>query len=97
MIVIHAHIKVVPDKREVFLDHVQDLIKGSEAEEGNISCHLYEDTVNRYAFVMVEEWVDAEALEFHNNTDYFKIFGLKAPYLLADPVKLNRFEVSKKL
>jgi quinol monooxygenase YgiN len=45
---------------------------------------------------MVEEWVDQEALDYHNQTDHFKNFGTKAPYLLAGPVNINRFHVSKK-
>lgn len=96
MIVLHAHIKVIPEKREIFLDQVQDLLTQSKVEEGNISYHLFEDTADRYAFVMVEEWVDADALEFHNQTEHFKNFGLKAKDLLAGPVEINRYEVSKK-
>ncbi|GAE35962.1 putative quinol monooxygenase [Halalkalibacter akibai] len=96
MIVLHAHISVVPEKREVFLDVVQDLVKGSKAEEGNISYHLFEDTVNSNQFIMVEEWVDQAALDFHNQADHYKVFGTKAPDLLAGPVKIDRFEVSKK-
>lgn len=75
MYIIHAHIKVKPEFRQPFLEDVKNLVKGSQAEDGNISYQLYEDTTQANSFVMLEEWVDAAAVEFHFSTPHFKEFG----------------------
>ncbi len=96
MVVIHAYLHVLPEKRELFLDHVQDLITNSKAEEGNITYHLYEDTEEKTKFVMVEEWRDEAAVRFHNQTEHFKNFGARAGDWFATPPEVQQFAVSRK-
>ncbi|GAE25157.1 hypothetical protein JCM9140_1134 [Halalkalibacter wakoensis JCM 9140] len=96
MIVIHAYFDIKPEKRERFLEQIQPLIKSSKAEEGNITYHLYEDTKIPTKFIMVEEWKDEAAVEFHNNTDEFIHFGSISSEFFVNPVKVYQFAVSKK-
>ncbi|MDT8861074.1 antibiotic biosynthesis monooxygenase [Alkalihalobacillus sp. MEB130] len=96
MVVIHAYLHVLPEKRSLFLEQVQSLIEGSKAEEGNITYHLYEDTEVKAKFIMVEEWKDEAAVAFHNETEHFKHFGSIASEYFAAPPEVLQFAVSKK-
>jgi quinol monooxygenase YgiN len=96
MNIIHAHIKVKPEFREQFLDKVKDLVKHSQAEEGNISYQLFENTAEQNAFVMVEEWNDEDAIKFHNQTPHFKEFGSLARDFLQEPPSVDVFDAEKK-
>lgn len=97
MIIIHAFIKVKPIYRDRFLELADDVMKGSKAEEGNISYHLYEDTKEDNTFVMVEEWKDQDAVKFHFQTDHFKSFKDNSEELLAGPNRVEVYDVSGKL
>nr|WP_263326848.1 putative quinol monooxygenase [Neobacillus sp. Marseille-Q6967] len=95
MIIYHAFIKVKSEHRETFLDLVKNVIAGSQAEEGNISYNLYEDTQQENTFVMLEEWKDQQATEFHVKTPHYKSFSKNVSTLLAGPVQLKRFEATE--
>ncbi|WP_018923103.1 putative quinol monooxygenase [Salsuginibacillus kocurii] len=96
MQVIHAHMKVKSENREEFLERVQSLIKESQAEEGNISYDLYEDVSEPNKFVMLEEWRDEDAVEYHFQTPHFAHFGDIAENLLEGAPEVKRFEVNEK-
>ncbi|MDP4162316.1 MAG: putative quinol monooxygenase [Bacillota bacterium] len=97
MIVIHAFIKVNPEKRDEFLEAANLVMEGSKAEEGNISYHLYEDTKESNAFVMVEEWKDLDAVRFHGGTPHYLTFGSMSKGLLLEAPRVERYEIAKKL
>ncbi|WP_456279166.1 putative quinol monooxygenase [Bacillus sp. AK128] len=94
MIIIHAHIFVKAEHREGFLNDVINLVQQSQAEEGNISYQLYEDTSKANKFVMLEEWKDAEAVNFHFNTPHFKEFGKMAEQYFQEPPRVNKYEAT---
>lgn len=97
MLVLHAYIKVAPNQREEFLGHARAVMEGSKAEEGCNSYHLYEDTLVPNTFVMVEEWMDTAALEFHFGTEHYKTFKEATAGMIVEPVQLVKYEVAKKL
>jgi quinol monooxygenase YgiN len=96
MNIIHAHIKVKPEQREAFLLQAKKLVKHSQAEEGNVSYQLYEHADLPNTFVMLEEWKDASAIEFHNQTAHYKEFGKVAGGFLQEPPRVVIYEVSPK-
>jgi quinol monooxygenase YgiN len=96
MLVLHAFIKVKPEFREEFLNSARQAMAGSKAEEGCNSYHLYEDAVEPNSFIMVEEWKDAAALEFHFNTEHFKAHRAHTEGMYVEPTRLVRYEVSSK-
>jgi quinol monooxygenase YgiN len=96
MLVLHAFIKVDPAHREEYLKHAQQVMKGSKKEEGCNSYHLYEDTLEPNAFVMVEEWKDTAALDFHFKTEHYQAFKEATGGMLVEPAKLVRYEVAEK-
>ncbi|MGQ3480727.1 putative quinol monooxygenase [Paenibacillus sp. TY11] len=97
MIIIHADMKVLPEKRETFLQQTQGLISASQAEEGNVRYTLMQDLNDPNAFTMVEEWKDAAAVDFHNKSAHFQAFVAAAKELLAAPLQVNAFQDATKL
>lgn len=95
MIIIHAFIKVNPEKRDEFLAAADKVMAGSKAEEGNISYHLYEDTKEQNSFVMVEEWKDQEAVKFHRGAPHYIAFGAESKSLLTGAPQVKVFEAEK--
>lgn len=96
MNIIHAHLKIKPEKREEFLEVVKPLVEGSQAEEGNIRYELYELTTDINTFVVLEEWKDMDAIKFHNETSHYKDWGKVSPTYLAAPPVVSVFEATKK-
>jgi quinol monooxygenase YgiN len=96
MNIIHAHLKIKPEKRDEFLKVVKPLVEGSQAEEGNIRYELYELKTEPNTFVVLEEWKDMDAIKFHNETSHFKEWGrVSSDYLASTPV-VSVFEATKK-
>ncbi|WP_062049382.1 putative quinol monooxygenase [Bacillus sp. JCM 19034] len=91
MYIIHAYITIKPEYRERFLHDVQPLIEQSQAEEGNVSYELYEQSSTQNQFIMVEKWESKEAIDFHFQTQHFIEFGeLSKDYMVAPP-QINQF------
>jgi quinol monooxygenase YgiN len=97
MLVLHAFIKVAPNQREEYLEQARKVMVGSKAEPGCNSYHLYEDTLEPNTFVMVEEWKDAAALEFHFGTEHYKTFKEATGGMIVEPPKLVRYDVVEKI
>jgi quinol monooxygenase YgiN len=97
MLVLHAFIKVDPNQREEYLGHARQVMEGSKAEEGCNSYHLYEDTLVPNTFVMVEEWKDAAALEYHFGTAHYKAFKEATVSMVLEPPQLVKYEVARKI
>ena len=95
MIIIHAFLTVKPEYVEAFLDKSQALVAGSQAEEGNISYDLFQHPHKSGSFVVVEEWKDLEAIDFHNKTPHFTGFFAQAGEYFAAPAQIKRFFVEK--
>ena len=96
MNIIHAHLKIKPEKRDEFLQVVKPLVEGSQAEEGNIRYDLYELTTEPNTFVVLEEWKDMDAIKFHNETSHFKEWGKMSSSYLASTPEVSVFEATKK-
>ncbi|MGE6630558.1 putative quinol monooxygenase [Bacillus sp. NPDC077027] len=92
MIIIHAGMTIHPAKEDVFLEEIQRLVKASQAEEGNVSYHLYKDTEKDNTFLMVEVWKDEAAVKSHNESTHFQAFVAKAKDFLAAPLEVASFK-----
>lgn len=91
MIIIHAEMKVNRDVEAEFLESVQELIKSSRAEAGNVSYKLLKDTDKDDTYLMIEQWKDQEAVEAHNASSHFQAFVAKAPQYLTAPLQIEAF------
>lgn len=71
-----AEIHLKPDAFKSIKPAFEKLIAGSQAEEGCIYYDLHadiSDTTNT-KFMMIETWQDQAAIDFHNESDHYKIF-----------------------
>ncbi|MFC3884465.1 putative quinol monooxygenase [Bacillus songklensis] len=96
MIIIHAFIKVDPNHRKEFFELTKQVVAPSQAEEGNISYHLYEDPEQLNTFVFLEKWKDQTAIKQHEETSHFKSFVGDVQKLLLEPLHAELYEVSAK-
>lgn len=95
MIFLQANIKVKHDKREEFIESVQKVISATLKEEGNASYRLFEEVNAPNNFVMLEQWKDQAAIDFHNCSPHFQEFFELAKEILAEPLTLTRLEEEK--
>ncbi|ARU63662.1 antibiotic biosynthesis monooxygenase [Tumebacillus avium] len=96
MIIIHAYIKVKPERREEYLELSKGIVAGSQAEAGNLAYQLFEEAGNPNSFVIVEKWKDQAAVDFHNQTAHFQSFISAVPELLAEPTRVELFDAVEK-
>ncbi|PLT34488.1 putative quinol monooxygenase [Bacillus sp. V5-8f] len=97
MIIIHAHLKVEPNKREAFLEHSKQVISHSKEEAGNISYQLFEDTAHDNSFVFLEVWKDDQAIEQHEQTEHFKSFVKDLDQFLLEPIQVEKYRATEKI
>jgi quinol monooxygenase YgiN len=95
MIIIHAVLKVNPERREQFLAESKTLLTATHAEEGNLSYELYENAGEANSFIMVETWRDAESVSSHNTSAHFTAFSAKAGEFLAAPLDVKVFSAEQ--
>lgn len=95
MIIIHAGLKVNPERREQFLSEAKQLLAATHAEEGNLSYELYENAGEENAFMMIEKWRDAEAVSSHNTSPHFTGFAAKAGEFLTAPLDVKVFSAEQ--
>lgn len=97
MIVIHAYLKIKASEIGLFLEKAKDLVAGSQAEEGNITYKLVQEVEDSSSFIVVEEWQDEQAVEYHNQTEHFKAFGafLTEQDILLEPPVVKSFLVQE--
>lgn len=71
-----AEIHLKPEAFESIKPAFEKLIAGSQAEEGCIYYDLHADVTDttNTRFMMIETWKDQEAIDFHNESDHYKIF-----------------------
>ncbi|RUT29613.1 antibiotic biosynthesis monooxygenase [Paenibacillus zeisoli] len=91
MIIIHAHLQVIPDQEVVFLDAAKQLIAATRNEEGNISYDLVKSTEREHHYTMIELWKDEAATAAHNTSAHFQAFVKQAPEFMAAPMNVAVF------
>ncbi|UJP11234.1 antibiotic biosynthesis monooxygenase [Microbacterium sp. KUDC0406] len=66
------------------------MIEPSLAEEGCLAYHPYVDSTRSDRMLIVEEWIDAEALEYHFSLPHFTRVAAALDEILAEPFTLRR-------
>ena len=96
MIVLTAKIPVNPAKRDEFIAIIKDLVVASRQDAG---CNMYnclESVTEPNTFMMIEEYVDAAALQAHMAQPHTQAGLAKLPELLAGPPETFTYAVSEK-
>ncbi|WP_172197270.1 putative quinol monooxygenase [Saccharibacillus qingshengii] len=94
MIVMHVDMQVKPEKRDAFLQTVQPLVAGSQAEDGCLRYTLTQDVAQLDRFTMIEVWTDEAAIERHNASPHFTGFFKVANEFFAAPLKAEKFSAA---
>jgi quinol monooxygenase YgiN len=93
MIVLNVTYKCKPDMRDEFLEviYTEGIDVASRAEEGNLKYDYYTPADGSDEILLVEKWIDAQALEAHARQPHFARLGeLKAEFI--DETVVERFE-----
>lgn len=72
MLKVVAKSVVKRDKLEEFKKYVDEIIKETRKEEGNISYKLYQDVKEDNVITFIESWRSEEDLQKHFNSKHFK-------------------------
>jgi quinol monooxygenase YgiN len=89
--VINARITVKPEAIEQFLSYANLIVLASNLEKGCLVYNLYQEVGNPAGFIFYEEYVDQDAVEFHNSTNHFKTFIGQIGDLLAEAPQIEVF------
>ena len=94
MIVLNVTYKCKPDTRDEFLEmiYTEGIDVASRAEEGNIKYDYYTPVDGSDDLLLVEEWLDAEALDAHGKQEYFARLGELKQEFVLDTI-IEKFEV----
>lgn len=91
MLIVHAHLQIIPNQEEAFLEAAKALLPASRAEEGNIAYNLMKSTEQEHHYTMVELWKDQAAIASHNASEHFQTFVKQASTFMAAPMDLQVF------
>ncbi|PWW05459.1 quinol monooxygenase YgiN [Paenibacillus cellulosilyticus] len=91
MLIVHAHLQVIPEQEEAFLEAAKTLLPASRSEEGNIAYNLMKSTERDHHYTMVELWRDQAAIASHNASEHFQQFVKQASTFMAAPMDLQVF------
>ncbi len=95
MLVIHGRLRVLPDKKDAFLDAARKLVSFSRAEDGVIGYGIYEDVTEPNTFTSAEVFEDEAAMERQGTSSYVaELFPVIAA-TLAGPLEGTVFTVSE--
>lgn len=78
-------------QRTSILQAADALIKGTRAEEGNISYNLYQNPSQPVAFIFYEEYKDQHAMDVHAASPHFQTFGEAIKGVLASDLIIETF------
>jgi quinol monooxygenase YgiN len=94
MIVVVAKLKVQDGKAEMMRKLAGALAEASRREAGNISYTCTQDALEPDAWVYLEEWQTADALDAHFKTPHFTAAAAGFGELLAGAPAVKVYEVA---
>lgn len=95
MLIVHATLPILAEKREEFLGAVGGLIEATNAEEGVLSYELFESVFTPNEFVMLEHYVDEAAFSAHMASPHFGAAGAALGGWLSGPPKIVKHEAAE--
>ena len=92
MLTVIAKMPIKEGKMDEALQEVKGLLVKVAKEQGTVLYSLNVDTANPNTLVVVEQYTDQDALNFHSSTPYFKEFFTKASGLLGGAPEIVAME-----
>lgn len=94
MMVFTMNVWTYSDKREEFLQTIRLLRGGMPNEKGCLSHDWYQATEDPNSFILVERWVNGDAMKEHHRSEQFRVL-LGAVRTLGELVDVNCFRLPK--
>ena len=95
MLVVHATLPILPEKRDEFLGAVGGLIEETNKEPGVRSYAHYESVATPHTFLMFEEYDDEDAFNAHLGSPHFQAAGGALGGWLSGPPKIVKHEAQE--
>lgn len=89
--VINARITVKQEAIEQFKAYAKVIVEASNLERGCLFYSLYQEVANPASFIFYEEYINQEAIDFHNSTDHFNTFIGQIGDILEESPKIEVF------
>ena len=83
MLTVIATMPIKEGKMDEALQEIRGLLVKVAKEQGTVLYSLNVETANPNTLIVVEQYTDQDALNFHSSTPYFKEFFAKASGLLG--------------
>jgi quinol monooxygenase YgiN len=93
VILIVVKFQVDPDRREEWLEIIDEFTGAVRAEPGNRSFEWYPSAEDPNEFVLIEEFESPEAGAEHVNTDHFKTAMERIPDVLTRTPQIVNFDL----
>lgn len=97
MLTLIAKLPVQEGKMEEALAAFSGLIPNVAKEEGTVLYSLNKDKANPNLLVVVEQYKDKEALNFHSSTPHFKAFSVACSEFLSGKPEISLMEEIQKI
>lgn len=88
MLTVIAKMPIKEGKMDEAIKEVRGLLVEVAKERGTVLYSLNVEKANPNTLVVVEQYTDQDALNFHSSTPYFKEFFTKARVLLGGPPEI---------
>ena len=83
MLTVIATMPIKEGKMDEALQEIRGLLVNVAKEQGTVLYSVNVDTANPNTLVVVEQYTDQDALDFHSSTPYFREFFAKASGFLG--------------
>jgi autoinducer 2-degrading protein len=91
MLVVHVHVRVVPDRLEEFLAETRRNAEASLQEPGVRRFDVLQDEADAGHFVLAEAYVDQAAADAHKQTAHYARWRDAVADMMAEPRQPTRF------
>jgi quinol monooxygenase YgiN len=95
MVIVIARFRPRPDRFDEFLALLRDVQAASREDDGCLNYGYYREVADDMAFVAVEEWADAAALESHLRQPHIARLIAALPEHAAEPPQIVAHTVSE--
>lgn len=91
MITINATVFVKENSIEEYKELSEKLIRGTQAEVGNLRYDMYQSVKRPGEFMFVEQYMDQNALDTHHSAEHFTQFLASVEKLLSKDMDVKVF------
>lgn len=91
MIIVHVHVRVLPDTVNAFIDATRENARRSRLEPGIARFDVVQDQADPTRFVLVEAYRTSDAPAAHKETSHYKAWREAVEPMMAEPRRSERY------